>query len=96
MTNKIDGKNSFTKRKVAYALFGVIALLVLFLCIGVLRRVVYGVFGYAIYAYLPALLTFAVMLLIGKKPNSRQGPWTPGADILEDEWQFVVQLLSYV
>lgn len=34
--------------------------------------------------------------LIGKKPNSRQGPWTPGADILEDEWQFVVQLLSYV
>ena len=69
MTNKIDGKNSFTKRKVAYALFGVVALLVLFLCIGVLRRVVYGVFGYAIYAYLPALLTFAVMLLIGKKTN---------------------------
>ncbi|MBO5776445.1 MAG: hypothetical protein J6R35_03635, partial [Clostridia bacterium] len=69
MANKIDGKSTLMKRKVAYALFGIIALLVLFLCIGVLRRVVYGVFGYAVYAYLPALATAAIMLLIGKKPN---------------------------
>lgn len=63
------GKSSVTKKRIGFILLGVVALLVLFLCIGVLRRVVYGIFGYAIYAYLPALVTASVFLFIGKTPN---------------------------
>ncbi len=69
MTKKLGSKTTIAKKRTAYIVLGVVALLVLFLCISVLRRVVYGVFGYAIYAYIPALIVTAVLLLIGKKPN---------------------------
>ena len=69
MSKKLDYKSTMTRKKVAFSIIGVLAILVLFLCITVLRRVVYGVFGYAIYAYMPALLGVAIMLLLGKKPN---------------------------
>ena len=69
MSNKLNYKATMSRKKIAFSIIGVISLLVLFLCIGVLRRVVYGVFGYAIYAYLPALLSVSIMLLLGKKPN---------------------------
>ena len=69
MNKKVNSKVSITKKRIAYSIIGMIALLVLFLCIEVLRNVVYGVFGYAIYAYLPALLVSAIMILLGKKPN---------------------------
>lgn len=67
MSKRLGSKTTLAKKRVAFVLLGVIALFVLFLCIDILRRVVYGVFGYAIYAYLPILLTTAVMLLLGKK-----------------------------
>lgn len=73
MSNKLNGKTTIAKRRTAYVLLGIIALFVLFLCIEVLRNFVYGVFGYAIYAYLPALLVSAILLLIGKKPNVSLG-----------------------
>ena len=69
MTKRMTSKTTIAKKKTAYIILGVVALLVLFLCINVLRRVVYGVFGYAIYAYLPALVVASILLLIGKKPN---------------------------
>lgn len=69
MSKKLNYKTTMTRKKVAFSIIGIVALFVLFLCIGVLRRVVYGVFGYAIYAYLPALLATSIMLLLGKKPN---------------------------
>lgn len=70
MSKKFNYKTKMTKKKVAFSIIGVVAIMVLFLCIEYLReKVMYGVFGYAIYAYLPALLTFAILLLIDRKPN---------------------------
>ena len=68
MSKRLGSKTTLAKKKIAFAILGIVALLVLFLCIDVLRRVVYGVFGYAIYAYLPALLATSILLLLGKKP----------------------------
>ncbi len=69
MNKKLNGKTTFTKKKVAYSLLGITVLFVIFLCVNVLREVVYGVFGYAIYAYLPALVVSAIFLLLGKRIN---------------------------
>ncbi|MBO5774016.1 MAG: hypothetical protein J6R44_04205, partial [Clostridia bacterium] len=69
MSKRLGSKTTLAKKKIAFAILGVVALLVLFLCIGVLRRVVYGIFGYAIYAYLPALTIASILLLIGKRPT---------------------------
>ncbi len=69
MNKKLSSKTTLTKKKIAFGLFGVIALLVIFLCVSVLRNVIYGVFGYAVYAYLPAMLVSAIFLLLGKKIN---------------------------
>ena len=69
MANKMNYKTTITRKKIAFSIIGVVALLVIFLCVNVLRRVVYGVFGYAVYAYIPALLIVSIMLLMGKKPN---------------------------
>ncbi len=69
MNKKLSSKTTLTKKKIAFGLLGVIALITIFLCVNVLRQVVYGVFGYAIYAYLPAMLVSTIFLLLGKKIN---------------------------
>ena len=69
MSKRLGSKTTLAKKKIAFAILGVVALLVLFLCIGVLRRVVYGIFGYAVYAYLPALTIASILLLVGKRPT---------------------------
>lgn len=60
-----SGKN----RIISYVLFGLSALLILLLCIAGSRSFVYGVFGYAVYAYIPMMVVSAILLIAGRAPT---------------------------
>ena len=73
MLKKPVTKNSSRRKAVCYALLGLAALTVILLVFNAGRRFVYGVFGYAIYAYLPATLLISVLLLSGRSPRISKG-----------------------
>lgn len=68
MANGNYPERSNRKRTASYVLFGISALLILLLCITPSRRFVYGLFGYAVYAYLPMMVLSAVLLFSGRAP----------------------------
>ncbi len=69
MANGNYPERSNRKRTASYVLFGLSALLILLLCITPTRRFVYGVFGYAVYAYLPMMILSAILLYSGRAPT---------------------------
>lgn len=69
MANGNYPERSNRKRTASYVLFGISALLILLLCITPTRRFVYGVFGYAVYAYLPMMVLSAILLYSGRAPT---------------------------
>lgn len=62
-------KNTAKRKAFCYALLGLAALAVLLLVFKGGRRFVYGVFGYAVYAYIPAAVLLSVLILSGRKPD---------------------------
>ena len=59
--NKID------RRIASYIVFGVTAVIVILTFFGATREFLYGIFGYVVYAYIPAALAVGFLLYSGKK-----------------------------
>ena len=69
MLRKTVTKNTAKRKAFCYALLGLAALAVLLLIFKGGRRFVYGVFGYAVYAYIPASVLLSLLVLSGRKPD---------------------------
>ena len=69
MLRKPVTKNTAKRKAFCYALLGLAALAVLLLVFKGGRRFVYGVFGYAVYAYIPAAVLLSLLVLSGRKPD---------------------------
>lgn len=73
MANGNYPERSNRKRTASYVLFGLSALLILLLAITPSRKFIYGIFGYAVYAYLPIMVVSAVLLFTGHAPTAKPG-----------------------
>ena len=69
MLRKPVTKNTAKRKALCYTLLGLAALTVLLLVFSGGRRFVYGVFGYAVYAYIPATVLLSLLLLSGRSPD---------------------------
>ncbi len=60
-------------RTASYIVFGFAALMTIFTFFTATREFLYGVFGYAVYAYIPALFLIGVMMYAGRRVQVSKG-----------------------
>lgn len=71
--NKITPKLSPQKKNFYTGVLAFLVIIAILLCISVTRKFFLGVFGYAIFAYVPAGILLYSLLLLGKKPTIKKG-----------------------